>query len=166
MTRFMLRSQEYVALQALDLRAHRGREWRRAQALLWLHGGESVSDIAERLGVTRQTVYNWADRFRERLDHPLCDRLCDAKRSGRPRTALGVIDPLIDAVIDRPPDDFGYRATTWTAARLGQYLSEVHGIEVCDKSVRLAIARLDVGWKRPRHQLARRPETWRQAKGG
>jgi hypothetical protein len=77
-----------------------------------------------------------------------------------------VIDPLLDAVIDHSPVEYGYRATMWTAPLLGQYLSDAHGIDVCDKSIRLAIARLAVRWKRPRHQLARRPQTWRQAKGG
>jgi len=32
--------------------------------------------------------------------------------------------------------------------------------------VRLAIQRLRIRWKRPRHTLALRPATWRQAKGG
>lgn len=166
MTPFLLKPAEYVALQALDLRSPSGREWRRAQALLWLHDGETVSEIAERLGMTRQTVYNWANRFQERHSRPLLERLRDGPRHGRPRTALGVIDPLIEAVVDRAPSDFGYRVTTWTAPLLQQYLSAVHGIDVCDKSIRLAIRRLGIRWKRPRHQLARRPATWRQAKGG
>jgi hypothetical protein len=58
MTQVMLKPTEYIALQSLDLRAQLGREWRRAQALLWLYDGETVSEITERLGVTRQTVYN------------------------------------------------------------------------------------------------------------
>jgi hypothetical protein len=31
---------------------------------------------------------------------------------------------------------------------------------------RRAIDRLGIIWKRPRHELALRPETWRQSKGG
>ena len=37
---------------------------------------------------------------------------------------------------------------------------------VSRKTVGRAIARLGIRWKRPRHQLARRPDTWRRSKGG
>ncbi len=139
---------------------------RRAQALLWLHDGQSVAAVAELLLVSRQTVYNWVESFRERADRDVADRLLDAPRSGRPATALGIIDPLIDAVIDDDPRDYAYRATVWTAPLLQRYLAESHGIETSRKSVSRAIARLDIRWKRPRHRLGLRPDSWRQAKGG
>ena len=77
-----------------------------------------------------------------------------------------MIDPLIDDVIERDPREFGYRSTAWTAPLLVEYLRSTYEIEVSCDSVRLAIRRLDIRWKRPRHTLALRPATWRQAKGG
>jgi transposase len=138
----------------------------RAYALLWLDDGEAVPEVARRLGVTRQTVYNWAARFVERADLAVAARAADAARSGRPPTAAGIIDPLIDAVIERDPRDFDYRSTVWTAGLLVEYLRGEHLLAVSDDSVRLAIRRLRVRWKRPRHRLALRSATWRQAKGG
>src|SRR5262245_32812051 len=73
---------------------------RRAQALLWLDARQSPETVAARLGVSRQTVYNWATRFKERRGQ--CDvpaRLADDKRSGRRKTTARVIDPLITAVL-------------------------------------------------------------------
>jgi len=138
----------------------------RAQAVLWLAEGQPVEAIAELLHVSRQTVYNWAERFqqRERLD--LRARLLDAPRSGRPPTVGGIIDPLIAEVIDQDPRTLGYRSTVWTAALLIQHLKHTHGIDVSRTSIRLALERLRIRWKRPRHQLALRPPTWRQSKGG
>jgi hypothetical protein len=78
----------------------------------------------------------------------------------------GVIDPLIIEVIERDPRELGYRSTVWTAPLLRQYLQEIHHLDVSRPSVSLAIDRLGLRWKRPRHGLARRPATWRQAKGG
>ena len=52
--------------------------------------------------------------------------MLDAPRSGRPPTALGIIDPLIEAVIEADPRDYGYHATGWTAPLLQRYLEEVH----------------------------------------
>jgi transposase len=152
-------------LQLLD-QTHDATRLRRAQGLLWLDDGQSVTAVADLLLVSRQTVYNWVEAFRDRIDLDVADRLLDAPRSGRPGTALGIIDPLIDAVIDDDPRGYGYRATVWTAPLLQRYLEEVHGIATSGKSVRRAIARLDIRWKRPRHRLGLRPQTWRQAKGG
>ena len=56
--------------------------------------------------------------------------------------------------------------TGWTNALLRQYLADAHVLAVSRKSVSLALARLHIRWKRPRHELALRPETWRQSKGG
>ena len=139
---------------------------RRAQGLLWLHEGQPVPRVAELLRVEPRTVYNWAYAFRERTDLGPPARLLDAPRSGRPPTAWGIIDPLIGAVIEGDPRDYGYRATVWTAPLLQRYLEEAHAIETSRKSVSRALARLGRRWKRPRHRLGLRPETWRQAKGG
>jgi transposase len=139
---------------------------RRAQALLWLQEGHALTEVADLLQVSRQTVYNWVRAFADRADQALPERLLDAPRSGRPATALGIIDPLIDAVIDADPRDHGYRCTVWTAPLLQRYLQEVHGIQTSRKSISRAIARLGIRWKRPRHRLGLRPDTWRQSKGG
>ncbi|HKG97529.1 MAG TPA: helix-turn-helix domain-containing protein [Pyrinomonadaceae bacterium] len=162
----ILSRRERAKMQDLIAHPHDARQTLRAYALLWLDDGESVPEVAQRLGVTRQTVYNWASRFQARTDLELDLRLLDAPRCGRPCTATGIIDPLIEAVIERDPREFDYRSTIWTAPLLVEYLRDEHKLMVSDDSVRLAIARLRVRWKRPRHQLALRPQTWRQAKGG
>jgi transposase len=163
---FTLKAEDYIALQAFSDHRYRGHEWRRARALIWLADGESVAEVANRLNVSRQTVYNWVERFQVREDLALNDRLRDADRSGRPCTVQGIIDPLIDEVIDDDPRTLGYNTMIWTAALLRQYLHEQHEVVVSEKSVRRAVKRLRVRWKRPRYQLARRSATWRQAKGG
>jgi transposase len=166
MTPLQLSARERAGLQ--DLLAHGpfAKASRRVQALLWLAAGQPPERIAEVLGVSRRTVYYWAQRFQERRDLDLQTRLADAPRPGRPRTALGIIDPLLAAVIDRDPRAFGYPSTGWTNRLLRRYLRESHQLTVSCKSVSRALARLRVRWKRPRHQLALRPQTWRQSKGG
>jgi transposase len=166
MTPFQLGRRERKELQDLLTQGAVARRHRRIQALLWLSAGEPTDHIADVLGVSRRTVYYWAERFQERQGLALPDRLADAPRSGRPLTACGVIDPLLAAVIDQDPHEFGYRSTGWTNALLRRYLEDIHQVAVSRKSVSLALARLGIRWKRPRHQLALRPETWRQSKGG
>ena len=166
MIHLQLSGKERTELEWLIGHTHDARLLQRAQAVLWFITGESVDAIASRLLVSRQSVYNWFERFQERDALSLAARLADAERTGRPRTARGIIDPLIDAVIDTDPRELGYRSTVWTAGLLQTYLSEEHQLTVSVKSISFAIARLRIRWKRPRHRLALRPATWRQAKGG
>jgi transposase len=166
MNPFRLTARQCSQLRQLAASTDQARILRRAQALLWLAHGDSPAAVVERLDVSRQTLYNWAYRFQDRTDLDLLKRLADGPRPGRPRTAHGIIDPLLDQVIEDDPRPWGYRATVWTAPLLRRYLQERHGVVVSCQSVRLALDRLGVRWKRPRHRLALRPATWRQAKGG
>jgi transposase len=138
----------------------------RAQALLWLAEGSGVEEVADLLQVSRQTVYNCVSRFQERHGLGSRARLLDAPRPGRPPSAGGFIDRLIACVIDGDPRVLGYHSTIWTAALLRCYLRDYHEIVVSDRTVGRALDRLRIRWKRPRHDLALRPATWRQSKGG
>jgi len=166
MKEFKLSNDEWLMLETVLSSTRDVRRQMRAQALIWSAEGDTPSEIAERLRASRQTVYNWIRRFQERADSTIEERLSDAVRRGRPRTALGIIDPLIEEVFDTDPRLLGFNSTVWTAKLLQSYLFKEHRIKVCGKSVSLALERLEIAWKRPRHVLALRPAFWRQAKGG
>jgi transposase len=166
MTPIHLTNRQRADLEGAILRSPASRACCRAQALLWLAEGWTAEEIADLLHVSRQTIYNWVGRFQQRGDLDLPGRLGDAPRPGRPRAGDGLLDHLIAEVIDSDPRALGYRSTVWTAPLLSRYLRERHQITACDRTVSRAIARLGIRWKRPRHQLDRRPDTWRQSKGG
>jgi len=153
-------------LEDLVLRTPSAKERCRAQAVLWLAEGLTAEQVAETFQVSRQTVYNWANRFLLRDGLDLRARLLDAPRPGRPPAIAEVIDPLIAAALARDPRASGYHDTVWTAELLQRDLERSHGIRASLKSISAAIARLHFRWKRPRHDLAARPGTWRRAKGG
>src|SRR2546430_5759753 len=143
MTLLALNSQEREALQELLTPLALTNAVRRAQALLWLDAGHSPETVAARLGVSRQTIYNWATRFKERRDH--CDmptRLADDKRPGRGKTTAQLIDLLIETVLTRDPHELGYCAPKWTPTLLERYLRTVAKITVCRRSMSLALQRL------------------------
>jgi transposase len=128
--------------------------------------GTSAAEVAELLGVSRQTIYNWINRYSCRDNQDLSARLSDAERSGPPKIADGKIDHWIAKVIDYTPSTYGYHATEWTAELLRIFLMNFHGIECSRNTVRRSISRLRLKWKRSRYELALRSPTWRQAKGG
>jgi transposase len=157
---------ERSALERLLKSPVSGRVMRRAQALLLLDEGETVQEVSSWLRVSRQTIYNWVARFHQRAESSVPERLDDAVRAGRPATAAGVIDPLIDAVIDSDPRDYNYNSTVWTAGLLLLYLRDFHQIEVSQRSVSYALSRLGLRWKHPRYTPRFRASYWRQSKGG
>ena len=166
MTLVILNFRERRVIEQLITTTSEATTLRRAQAVLWLAQGESVAAVAERLHVTRQVVYKWATRIRACRAKELAARLAQGERTGRPRTVTGIIDPLIDSIMDTDPRSFGYASTVWTAPLLAQYLTDKHQMVVSRPSVSLALARLAISWKRPRHSLSLRAKFWRQAKGG
>jgi transposase-like protein len=110
-------------LEDLVLRTPSAKQRCRAQAVLWLAEGLSAEQVAETFQVSRQTVYNWVNRFLRRDDLELRARLLNAPRPGRPPSIAEVIDPLIAAAFAGDPRESGYHATVWdrrvAAAPLG-----------------------------------------------
>jgi len=86
-------------LEEIVLRTSSAKERCRAQAVLWLAEGVSAEQVAETFQVSRQTVYNWANRFLRREGLDLRARLLDAPRPGRSLARRG----------DRPLDRGGLR---------------------------------------------------------
>src|SRR4051794_33294455 len=112
LTPFALTRSERALLESLAARTGHADELRRSLGLLWLDDGDDpadVADVADRLRVTRQTLYNWAGRFRGRAGQDAAARVADAPRAARSPTAAGVVDPLIEAVFEADPRDLGYR---------------------------------------------------------
>jgi len=161
-----LTGKQRIELEQLLTRHADSRLYQRALAVLLLDDGQSVEEIAVALRVSRQSVYNWAWRFQQRASLSVVERLTDGARTGRPVTVKGIVDPLIDAIIDSDPRDCGYNSTVWTAELLRHHLREQHQQEASLRSIGYSLARLRLKWKRPRHTLARRDPHWRQAKGG
>jgi len=128
-------------------------------ALLELDQGTSPSDVAGRLGVTRQTLYNWTRRFDAGGGlHALYDRA----RRGRPPKLSAPVRGLLVWLLKQPPDAFGYRATGWTAALLRNVLARRLGVHVSARTLRRALHQMDYAWKRPRYIL--RPDPDREKK--
>ena len=87
MIHIQLSRKERTELEWLIGHTHDARLLQRAQAVRWFVMGERVDTIAARLLVSRQSVYNWFERFQQRDAPSLAARLADAGRSGRPPRA-------------------------------------------------------------------------------
>jgi transposase len=135
-------------------RARDARQYRRLLAVLEYDQGKSISDIAELLGVSRQSIYNWIELAHQHDDV----QLQDALRSGRPARANKLFDTLLRTLLILSPERFGYHATYWTVPLLQDQLRKNLGEEYSASTVRRGLQRLDYVWKRPRYVLAPDPE--------
>jgi transposase len=161
-----LTQNERTALQEAVKRERDVQVVRRAYAILWQDAGESVPAVAERLQVTRQTIYNWLRMVHKRDTQLLRDRLQDAPRSGRPARQRQRIEALIRRVwAQASAPAGGEQAVARTAVAVQRELAN-QGVTVHERTIRRLLRARDDRFKRPRSVLARRSPPWRQQKGG
>ena len=129
--------------------------YRRLLALLALDEGDSVAEVAERLGVTRQSVYNWARLYET---EGTAAALQDRYGGGRPSVWTEEREALLVAALRQRPDQLGDPGPNWTARLLQAYLERVGGLHVSEDTIRRQLERLDYVWKRFRHGLPPDPE--------
>lgn len=161
---FSLTSRERTALEALVAGSKDVRQLKRSQALLAVAAGEAVAEVARRMQVARNTIYNWVARFQDRSG-AIAERLVDADRSGRPADLIQSIQEALPDLLAEKPTDYGYRAAEWTVDLLQTHLRK-QSIDASVSTIRHALHELGYRWKRPRYVLRRRADTWRQSKGG
>jgi transposase len=128
---------------------------RRTLAILDFDRGRPAADIAELLGVTRQSVYNWVTSY-ARCPDPAT--LADGTREGRPRLLTDDEEGLLRLLLSCSPQWLGYAATGWALPLLQEELQRGGGVRPSDDTVRRCLRRLGYVWKRPRYVLAPDPE--------
>jgi transposase len=135
--------------------ARDARLYRRTLAVLEFDRGRSVANLAEMLGVARQSIYNWVAAYTTAHDPTV---LADAERSGRPPLLTEDIEGRLRQLLDCSPQDLDYPATTWTVPLLQEQLQRETGQRPSDDTIRRKLHRLDYVWKRPRYILDPDPE--------
>ena len=87
------------------------RSWERATIILGLAAGRAKQEIANQLGLARQTVLRWEQRF---LQLGL-EGLNDAPRSGRPRT---IVPQQIAQIVQKTTSETPVDSTHWSTRSL------------------------------------------------
>jgi transposase len=78
--------------------------YRRTLAVLEVSRDQSPAQVAQVLGVTRQSVYNWVTSYAQAHDP---HALQDEQRPGRPSLWTEEHQALLRLLMDRTPDEFG-----------------------------------------------------------
>lgn len=100
------------------------REWRRLRALHLKQQGWYQCDIAEALGVSRETVGRWLARARDGGPQTLRTR----PRPGHPAKLSPDQKRLIPDFLWHGPEAYGFRGQVWTRARIASVIEEELGV--------------------------------------
>ncbi len=131
------------------------RVYQRTLAILEYSAGQPLARIAARLQVSRQSVYNWIETYRQTY---LPAALRDEDRSGRPSLWTEDLRALLRALLGQTPDELGYFAVNWTVPLLQEELAHRTGQSLSDDTIRREMDRLGYTWKRSRYVLEPDPE--------
>jgi transposase len=123
---------------------------RRTLALLQLDQGTSVAATAAQLGVARQSIYNWLDRY---LRTPTSQALSDHRGYAHVTAWDEDLLAVLLSALQRPPVHWGYRDQDWTVPLLRQHLARWDGRRWSETTLRRQLHRSGYVWKRPRYVL-------------
>lgn len=141
---------EIDEVEALFRTAKAARVRRRANAVRLSQKRYTVTQIAEILGCTRQSVHNWFNAF----EAGGCAALYDRPRSGRPPTADADYRARLVKAIRSSPRDLGYPFTVWTLTRIRAHMAKEMNVLLSESRVRQIMKEEDLVFKRPKHSLA------------
>jgi transposase len=116
----------------------------RATIILLSAQGQSAADIAQTLGLTARTVYEWRRRWRQ---HGVRG-LADSPRPGRPRQVGHTYVQMLLRTVESDPRQLDFAFTRWTCSRLAEYLRQRTGISVSPDWVGRLLRRHGYVWRR------------------
>ena len=145
-------AEERARLEA-GLRASDAFTVRRAQIVLLSAEGRRPREIARGLRCAVQTVRNGISAFNASGVASL------VAASSRPKSAAPVLGEVererLRAILHQPPRAFGHARSTWTLALLAE-VAQAAGLSasvLSIETIRQALLRLEVGWKRAKRWL-------------
>ena len=125
----------------------------RADALLVLAYGRSVTEAAQDLGCCPKRIRVWRRRFLREGRSGLADR----PRAGRPPVLDSAAVEVLETAVATSPLDYGYPVMPWTVADLTDLLTQRGGL-VSRATVWRRLQRLGYRYRRPRHDLTHRQD--------
>jgi transposase len=147
----ILSTEERGKLTAAQRQSRNVRHWRRYQAVLLRADGMFVKQVAQSVGCTETSVYNWTAAYRTRG----VDGVHEGSHLGAAQrldaAGASLLGDLLQAT---DPQAHGYRATGWTAPLLQTELA-AQGYRASLHTIRRTLHRLGWRWKRPKYVLGR-----------
>jgi len=138
------------------IRTHRdGNYRRRANAILLLNTGETVSEVARSLCAARSTIQDWRGRYEQYGEAGLVPE----PRGPKPWTVTEEVGSQLLMLIEKDPGEYGYLRSRWTTEMLAQQVYESLAIPIHASTVRRLLPKLGIFWNRARPTLCIKDRT-------
>jgi len=131
----------------------RGKESRRAHAILLLEKGYSKKQISEICFVDKETVKNWIKKWDE-------DKTTEDKsRSGKPRIITHEIEKRICQIVDEnEPEKHGFIATSWDCNEIRIWLKQMYNLEISNEQIRKILKRNGFNYRKLNYKFLKADE--------
>ena len=131
----------------------KGKESRRAHAILLFNEGYKISEIAKIFYVDGDTVRNWIQKWNE-------DKSTDDKiRSGKPKKITEGIEQRICQIVDEnKPEEQGIIATSWDCNEIRIWLGRMYGIEASNEQIRKILKRNGFNYRKLNYKFLKADE--------
>ena len=108
----------------------------------------SPEDVANVLGISRSSIYDWLHRF----ENDGYEGLKTRKAPGAPPVITGDMDEwLKKTILESTPEDFGYDTQLWTCDILAVLLKAHFGITVIGATVNQHLRKMDLSHQKPQY---------------
>lgn len=135
---------------------------RRVRAGRMLLAGKRPAEVAEAVGVARQTVYTW----KALLDEGGIDALRAVPDPGRPAKLDEAQLAQVRAALLQSPTEHGFGTELWTLKRVGTLIERMHGVRFGQTQVWRILGSLGFSPQKPEKQAIERDEDavryWKQ----
>jgi transposase len=127
---------------------------RRLRAGRMLLAGKGCAEIAEAVGVARQTVYTW----KALLDEGGIDALRAVPDPGRPARLDDTQLAQVRAALLQSPTEHGFGTELWTLKRVGIVIHRLHGVRFGQTQVWRILGALGFSPQKPEKRAIERNE--------
>jgi transposase len=118
----------------------------RKRAVASVQSGQRPCDVADALGVRRETVYGWLARYRAGGVGALDAR----KRGGRPRKLDGkALKWIFETVTTKNPQQLQFKFALWTSRMIGELIKQRFKVTLSKASVCRLLGQLGLTPQRP-----------------
>lgn len=134
---------------------------RRARAVLRFFRGEKYRDLCRQLDIAQPTLARWVKRFRAQGVEGLKDR----RAPGRVGRLQSHAQAWLPQVIHVSPRALGQAQDRWTLKALQKLCLQQTGVAISTESLRRALHRLELSWKRAKKTITSPDPEYPQKKG-
>lgn len=129
------------------------RLFKRYQAILQYLKGQSINEIADFIGCSEKTIYNYVNAYKS---NGLVG-LIPGESPGRPRLLTEEQEQeLYEAIVNKQPVDFDFPAEmNWTSFLIRDWIKQEYDVTFTDRAVRIMLHRLGLSYTRPTYTLAK-----------